>query len=178
MLAVAVGFRLPSCMDSAHAKPKINPFIGRKTPVRGAHIFLGQSNIFFLTINAKDRVPWMNQTIVQSSLVSIWRNEATAWLIGYYLIMPDHLHLFCAPHDLHFDLDCWITYWKRQFGRRHLTEPWEFQRRGFHHRLREAKEYHEKWTYIRENPIRRGLVKLPDEWPYQGIIHDLRWTDG
>ena len=120
-------------------------------------------------------MPWMSQPAVQESLVEIWQKEATAWLVGYYLIMPDHLHLFCAPRDLHFGIDQWIRYWKSQFSRRHLNEPWEFQRRGFHHRLRSAQEYTDKWIYVRENPVRKGLVKELDEWPLQGTVHDLRW---
>ena len=152
--------------------------VGRKTPTGGAHIFLGQPNIFFVTVNAKDRVPWMNQPSVHSSLVSLWREEATAWLVGYYLIMPDHLHFFCAPYDLHFNIDQWITFWKRQFSRRHLDQPWEYQRRAFHHRMRDMREYEEKLAYVRENQLRKQLVKHPDEWPYQGIVHDLRWTNG
>ncbi len=152
------------------------PHVGRTAPAGGAHIFLGQPNIFFLTVNTKDRVPWLGQHKVQSSLEDIWRHVATAWLVGYFLIMPDHLHLFCAPRDLHFTIDRWITFWKAEFRRRHLNEPWEFQRRGFHHRLRNAAEYTEKWTYIRENPIRRGLVCHTDEWPFQGVVHpEERW---
>ena len=99
---------------------------GRKVPSSGAHIFLGQPNIFFLTVNANDRVPWLNQSTVQASFVEIWRHEATAWLAGFYLLMPDHLHLFCAPRDLGFTIDEWITFWKRQFIRRHVGESWEF----------------------------------------------------
>src|SRR5258707_5717091 len=68
--------------------------VGRGTPARGAHIFLGQLNFFFVTVNAKDKVPWMNQQSVQSSLSDIWRKEPCAWRVGYYLLMPDHLHFF------------------------------------------------------------------------------------
>jgi len=25
----------------------------------------------------------------------------------------------------------------------------------------------EKWEYIRQNPVRAGLVSVPDDWPYQ-----------
>jgi len=78
---------------------------GRQTPAGGAHIFLGQPNFFFVTVNSKDGVPWMNQAAVQSTLVSLWREEATAWLAGFYLLMPDHLHFFCAPRDMHFGID-------------------------------------------------------------------------
>lgn len=154
---------------------RLDPHVGRSSPASETHILLGRPNIFFLTANAKDRVPWMDQPVVLTSLVEVWRNQATAWLVGFCLIMPDHLHLFCAPRDLRFGIDNWITFWKRQFSRRHIGEPWEFQRRGFHHRIRNALEYHEKWTYVRENPIRKGLVTRPDEWPYQDTVHELRW---
>ena len=156
----------------------IHPDVGRQAPAAGAHIFLGQPNIFFVTVNAKDRVPWMADATVQNSLAEIWAKEATSWLVGYYLLMPDHLHFFCAPHDLHFDLDKWVEFWKRQFNRRHLERPWAWQRKSFHHRMRDRIEYEEKLAYVRENPLRKGLVTNLDDWPYQGRIHDLRWTTG
>lgn len=42
--------------------------------------------------------------------------------------------------------------------------------------MRDRGEYKEKLAYVRENPLRKNLVKTPEEWPYQGIFHDLRWT--
>lgn len=151
------------------------PHVGRKTPAGGAHIHLGERNIFFVTVNTKDRVPWMAQTAVQETLVRLWRDDATAWLTGYYLLMPDHLHYFCAPRDLHFGIDQWIHYWKSQFSRAHLTEPGEFQRRSMHHRLRNQREYEDKLRYVRENPMRKGLAKGLDDWTFQGTVHDLIW---
>jgi putative transposase len=154
----------------------IYPDVGRRTPAAGAHIFSGQPNIFFVTVNAKDAVPWMADAIVQDSLAKLWWEEATAWLTGYYLLMPDHLHFFCAPRDLHFGIDQWIEFWKRQFSRRHPDQSWAWQRKSFHHRMRNRKEYEEKLDYVRENPLRKKLVASPDEWPYQGRVHELRWT--
>ena len=156
----------------------IHPDVGRQTPTAGAHIFLGQPNIFFVTVNAKDRIPWLADATVQNSLAEIWAKEATAWLVGYYLLMPDHLHFFCAPHDLHFDIDKWVEFWKRQFSRRHLEQPWAWQRKSFHHRMRDRIEYEEKLAYVRENPLRKKLAANFDDWPYQGRIHDLPWTTG
>ncbi len=150
--------------------------IGRRTPAGGAHIFLGGPNVFLVTVNAKDRIPWIGQAIVQSALERIWRHEATAWMVGYYLLMPDHLHLFCAPSDLHFGLDPWIRFWKSLFSRRHLDRNWEWQRRAFHHRIRDRIEYEEKLAYVRENPLRKNLVQSPEDWPFQGRVYDLRWA--
>ena len=154
----------------------IYPDVGRQAPTGGAHIFLGQENIFFVTVCTKDKADWLANSTVQTSLLDIWQKEATAWLVGYYLLMPDHLHLFCAPRDLHFNIDTWIMYWKALFRRQHLAQPWEWQRRAFHHRMRNQPEYVDKLTYARENPIRKNLVKDMDEWPYQGFAHNLGWT--
>jgi putative transposase len=109
-------------------------------------------------------------------LEGIWRN-ADAWLVGDYLLMPDHLHLFCAPRDLKFTIEKWTAFWKSQFSRKHLCENWEWQRNAFHHRLRDAREYSDKWLYVRENPIRKNLVKEMDDWKFCGKIHDLRWQE-
>ena len=95
--------------------------------------------------------------------------------MGYYLIMPDHLHLFCAPHDLRFTLEQWVTFWKRQFRRIHQQDRCRFQTDAFHHRLRRDENYTEKWNYIRENPLRAGLVQQAEDWPYQGMLNPLRW---
>lgn len=88
--------------------------------------------------------------------------------------MPDHLHLFCAPLDETVAIEDWVTFWKRQFRRlRQDTAP-QFQIGCFHHRLRQEESYNPRGEYVRENPVRAGLVKEVEEWPYHGVIHDLR----
>ena len=119
-------------------------------------------------------MPWIGQVTVQRTLENVWR-AADAWLVGYYLLTPDHLHLFCAPRDLRFTIEAWVKFWKSEFSRAHLDQLWAWQRGGFHHRIRSAQEFHEKWVYVQENPIRKGLVTRPEDWPYQGTIHEVRW---
>jgi len=43
-----------------------------------------------------------------------------------------------------------------------------WQRGFFDHVLRSDESYAEKWEYVRENPVRAGLVRIADEWPYAG----------
>ena len=147
---------------------------GRKTPAKGVKILGGQPSVVLLTICAKDRKAWMAQRAVQASLEEVWR-KADAWLVGYYLLMPDHLHLFCAPRDLNFTIERWLTFWKREFSRKHLHQDWRWQRNGFHHRLRNQREYQEKWCYVQENPVRKGLVNKVEDWPFTGMVHVLQW---
>ena len=193
----------------------------RQNPAPGVHIQLGQSNIVLLTINTEKREPWLANTRAHQLLHQTW-SEATAWLVGDYLLMPDHLHLFCAPRDLHFTMETWISYWKREFAlklRRLARMPsppiegqrlaetlapptkdsrlagtlappiegqqlagtlappkWKFQPRGWHHRLRDGENYSEKWMYLQENPIRKGLVQRIEDWPFKGRVFDLTWS--
>lgn len=96
-------------------------------------------------------------------------------MVGRYVIIPDHLHLFCSPLNEQFTTENWITYWKRTFRRMHRIDNRRFQRGGFHHRLREPESYDRRWDYVRENPVRAGLVKKADDWPFAGVLNDLRW---
>lgn len=147
---------------------------GRRTPSKGVHVTLGGPNWVFLTVCTEKRGQWLAQTSVQRALHEIWQHTATAWMVSDYLLMPDHLHLFCAPHDLKFTIERWIGYWKDCFAKRHLT-PGKFQPGGFHHRLRDGESYSEKWQYIHENPVRAGLVTHPENWLYSGRVHEIRW---
>ena len=45
-----------------------------------------------------------------------------------------------------------------------------WQRGFFDHVLRNDESYEDKWNYVRENPVRAGLVTKADDWPYSGEI--------
>ena len=148
--------------------------IGRKHPAKGVYIFRGQPTIVFLTICSYKRRPQLANAEVHKALLASWR-EADAWLVGFYLIMPEHVHLFCAPNNEDHTIEQWATFWKRCLRHQlRATEPF-FQTHSFHHRLRRDENYSEKWDYVRANPVRAGLVSNPDDWPYQGIVNELRW---
>jgi putative transposase len=45
-----------------------------------------------------------------------------------------------------------------------------WQRGFFDHLLRSAESYAQKWNYVRENPVRAGLVTNAGDWPYSDEI--------
>ena len=137
-------FRLPRVTATNPVMADI-PFRepGRRTPAKGVQISLGGPNWVFLTVCTEKREPWLAQTSVQRTLHQIWELKASAWLVSDYLLMPDHLHLFCAPHDLKFTIEQWMAFWKDQFAKAH-SEGGTFQRGGFHHRLRDGESYAQK----------------------------------
>lgn len=162
--------------DSVEPKLKIRMSdLGRKNPSPGVHIKHGSPNLVLLTVTTAKRLPWLANEEAHGCLRTVWQ-DAAACLVGDYLLMPDHLHLICAPFDPSVSIEHWITYWKREFRRMHTHSDWRFQSRGWHHRLRDGESYTEKWHYVRMNPVRKGLVMNPETWTFKGRIHDLIWT--
>ena len=88
----------------------------RKHPAEGVFIFRGQATIVFLTICTAKRQPVLANPKVHKALVTSWR-RADAWIVGLYLIMPNHIHLFCSPQNEDYEIEAWIAYWKREFRR-------------------------------------------------------------
>jgi REP element-mobilizing transposase RayT len=98
-----------------------------------------------------------------------------ATAVGRYVILPDHLHFFVAlPSNV--KLADWVGTLKRilaQSVERMGSGDPVWQRGFFDHLLRSSESYSEKWSYVRENPVRAGLVSNADEWPYSGEIVDI-----
>ena len=92
--------------------------------------------------------------------------------IGRYVIMPDHIHLFVRG-SLDFVLVQWMRILKRSLSVAiHEAAP-HWQSGFFDHLVRHCESYAEKWEYVRLNPVRAGLVKNCQEWPWQGEIERL-----
>ncbi len=149
-------------------------FPQRRRPHHNVIITTNHPVIVFITVCTKNREPWLANREVHETLVSVWR-EATAWLVGRYVLMPDHVHLFAAPGELDFPLGNWVGYWKAQFSRRHGNPKHRWQTGYWDTQLRRGESYDAKWEYVRWNPVRHGLVNHPDEWEFQGEIFVLEW---
>jgi REP element-mobilizing transposase RayT len=86
--------------------------------------------------------------------------------------MPDHVHLFVRG-DYNFRLGPWIGVLKQALAKSATLSRAKGQigEEGFFgHVLRTNESYSQKWNYVRENPVRAGLVKSAADWPYQGEI--------
>ena len=192
-----------------------------------------QPVIIFVTVCTHGRSPLLAYPLIHDIIVAAWQMAASHH-VGRYLLMPDHIHLFCSPavHEAENVRD-WTVYWKRlvsralagcgplaRFGRggesarcdrngaggttpspdateRLCTMPGGaratvpraasqersrdthpdrlWQRDCWDTQLRNAAHYDDKWQYVALNPVRKGLVQTPDEWPFHGVLHELRW---
>src|SRR5215469_11780855 len=141
----------------------------RKKPAHGVRVDSNRPTIVFVTVCTKSRRPWLASPENHVALLGVWA-EASAWVVGRYVLMPDHLHLFAAPGRLELSLENWIRYWKSRFTRTRLVALQEWQSGHWDTRLRSGESYESKWLYVRGNPVRAGLVDDADRWPYQGEL--------
>jgi putative transposase len=148
----------------------------RKRPVHLPNIErLNQPVILFVTVCTKDRKPILANERVHAVLIRVWP-QAEQYRVGRYVIMPDHIHLFCSPMSWEPEnVKRWVAYWKRlaTIQLRDLSPIW--QRDCWDTQLRQLLRYDEKWEYVVNNPVRRGLVDAPEQWPFQGCLNELRW---
>jgi len=135
-----------------------------------------QSILIFVTVCTKARRACLADDTMHARLLAAWES-ATFWTVGRYVIMPDHLHFFCAPaiHPAH-PLRRWCGFWKNAVARQCEVETL-WQRDLWDRQLRAGDSYSEKWNYVRNNPVRAGLVAEADDWPYQGELNTLFWHD-
>ena len=96
--------------------------------------------------------------------------------VGRYVIMPDHIHLFAGFGPESISLSRWMKSLKNSISKtlRNATFPAPHWQPGFFdHVIRSAESYEQKWLYVRDNPVRAGLVRSAEDWPYAGEICKL-----
>ena len=127
---------------------------------------------YFLTICAHDRAPHFTRDesvalVVQQFLQTA---AATAIAILVYCVMPDHMHLLLEGLSDGADLITFMKHAKQQ-------SAWEFKLRFrkrlwqegyFEHVLRDSERIEAIIEYIVNNPVRKGLVERPEDYPYWG----------
>ena len=130
--------------------------------------------IYFVTTWTRNRRQVLARDEVACILIGEWRaaHQHHGWAIGRYVIMPDHVHFFCRPELDAKPLSEFVGSWKSYTSRKinALARPRStpaattlWQREFFDHVLRSDESYSEKWNYVRDNPVRAGLVSSSND---------------
>jgi len=137
----------------------------RKTLPHQAPAWVGDGEIFFITICAKNREtqPLTQKGVPEQLLeAAIQYHETGRWWTRLFLIMPDHVHALVAVPGNEVMRKV-VAQWKTITAK--ITGV-EWQKDFFDHRPRDLRALEEKEIYIFENPVRKGLVKTPEEWKW------------
>jgi REP element-mobilizing transposase RayT len=91
-----------------------------------------------------------------------FRHCSGRWYVHLLLLMPDHLHaLITFPREE--NMKKVVTNFK-EITAKQAGIAW--QRDFFDHRLRTKDSFQDKTWYILTNPVRKGLIKNSEHWPY------------
>ena len=158
-----------------------NPFPKRKH-LRRLEVIFDQWNapLYEINICVKWRRKCLANPQVFRILVASWKEAGPLydWQVGRYMVMPDHVHFFVTTASReHKDLSDFIGGWKSWTRKevRRLYRSFDWQKELFDHLVRSGESYGDRWNYLLLNPVKAGLVKQPEDWPYQGEITPIQW---
>jgi putative transposase len=126
----------------------------------------GTSIVYFVTLCAKERRRVLaNARVFEAIQVTVANLRKWRLLAG--VVMPDHVHFVITPmEDRGLSVGDFTTGFKRPLRKCLLSQTWDWQRGCFDRRLRSSENLHSKWLYLQENPVRAGLVRESEDWPY------------
>jgi putative transposase len=121
--------------------------------------------------------PLLDPRPAQTIIASLrWLHKEKRIACRGYVIMPDHIHIIFVLGNVQA-----LSGVMKSFGKytaRRLNElqgrSGSFWQSGFYdHICRDEEDYRRRLRYIYENPVRKGYVEQPEDWPYSAI--ELDW---
>ena len=95
-----------------------------------------------------------------------------------YVVMPEHVHLLLSE-PARGTLAEALKSLKQGVSRRLIGDAEHFwQKRYYDHNVSTAQSFGNKLRYIHRNPVQRGLVVRPEDWPWSSFRHYLTGCAG
>jgi putative transposase len=139
----------------------------------GLKRFQQAESLHFVTFSCYHRYPYLSASEPKSLVEAILeqtraRHDARIYA---YVLMPEHVHLLInePPRIL---LAQFIKSFKQMTSRRlkgSLDRFWQV--RYFDENVRGEKSFSEVVQYIHRNPVKRGLVDRPEQYPWSSYGH-------
>ncbi len=133
--------------------------------------YLGTA-ISFVTICCENRLVIFHNASRSNAAVEALRRTSrlTQFLVHAFCLMPDHVHFLVEGTEAGSDLVRFVSRWKQQTGYLFRDElPKRFwQRRFYDHVLRGDDSSESVAWYIWMNPVRKGIVAEPYQYPFSG----------
>lgn len=151
------------------------PELPRRKPNRLPFEVYRSGGAFFLTASVQGRRRAFSSSEVVACCLSALRESADKQgiEIGEYCFMPDHVHLLVVAPD-GADVSAFMQRFKQTSGfacSGLLGSDGPFWQRSYYdHVLRRDEDLESVRRYIRENPVRAGLVDVPEDYPFSGSL--------
>jgi putative transposase len=145
------------------------------------HRYQQSHDLHFITFSCYGRQPKLglpSARMVFERAVEQTRRRYGPWVLGY-VVMPEHVHLLLSePQDR--SLATALQALKQSVSRTlslRGREPFG-QPRYYDFNVWTAKKQTEKLKYLHRNPVTRGLVARPEDWPWSSYRHYASGAEG
>jgi len=152
---------------------------------KGLKRYYGQEHLHFLTCSCYHRQPWLDTARRRDLFEQILEQsrQRYGFVVVGYVVMPEHIHLLISEPEQGTPSTV-MQVVKQRFARRVLRktkqsaaqgEFWPdhedrvWQRRFYDFNVWSARKRIEKLRYMHRNPVRRGLVLEPEQWPWSSF---------
>jgi putative transposase len=140
----------------------------------GLKHFQQTRQIHFLTFSCYHRQPKFTNATARDTFVSALERvrENYGLCIYGYVVMPEHVHLLVSEPE-RSTLAQAIKSLKQGVARRLALRAADsfWQARYYDFNVWSEKKFVEKLRYIHRNPVKRGLVARPEDWPWSSFRH-------
>jgi len=108
-------------------------------------------------------------------IIENWRHfDEQRYKLIAWVVMPTHVHVLIEQYET-ASLSSVVQSWKSYTGKQlkalfpHACADGEFWMREYWDRyIRDENHFYAAIDYIRQNPVKAGLVDRPEDWPYTG----------
>jgi len=134
---------------------------------------LVSGKVFFITCNLlRARLQFTDPDFACLAAAFKAVRQRRGFLLTGYVFMPDHWHALIVPHEgdtLPRLMDSLkVASMRRVNTQRGRREPL-WQPRYFDEIIRTVKHYHAALQYMHFNPVEKGLVSKPEDWPWSSF---------
>lgn len=121
---------------------------------------------------------WLQRDEIGSLVASALRHfDGSRCDLHAWVIMPNHVHVLLTPQTgetLSAILHSWKSFTANKANKMLGRSGEEFwQRESYDHLVRDEDDFWRLGEYIRNNPVKAGLCKSPEEWPFLFIADGL-----
>jgi len=101
-----------------------------------------------------------------------WLHEHEYWTCRGYVIMPDHVHIIFVLGEnrtLNGVMASFGKFTAKKLNALTGSKGRVWQHGFYDHCLRDNESYIRHLRYMYENPLRKGWIQSPDDWPFSVI---------
>jgi putative transposase len=137
----------------------------------------------FIAFTCYRRQSFLNTPVVRDAFLKVLERTRLRYdfLIYGFVVMPNHVHLMISEPERGTiatviqslkiaSAQTHICRKMADMGHDALATPF-WQRRYYDRNVRDHEEFTHELRYIHRNPVKRGLVTKPEDWPWSSYRH-------